>query len=117
MPAATPTVSQHFTGKEQSVRATYRRLLAAARKFGRVAEDPKQTSIHLNRRIAFAGIATRKNALVLTLKAARNIASPRVRKHERASANRWHLEIALSSPDDVDAELVTWLKEAYELSA
>lgn len=34
-----------------------------------VEEDPKKTSIHLNRRYPFAGIGTQKNALVLTVKA------------------------------------------------
>jgi hypothetical protein len=38
-------------------------------------------------------------------------------KHEQASANRWHLEVKLAAPADVDRELTSWLAEAYELSA
>jgi hypothetical protein len=112
-----PPVEQRFVGKDPKVRTLYDLLLAAVRPFGEVAEDPKKTSIHLNRRTAFAGVATRKEAIVLTVKASRDIASPRVLKREQASANRWHLEIKLTAPADVDRELTSWLAEAYELSA
>ena len=43
-------------------------------------EDPKKTSIHLVREKAFAGIATRKESLVLTLKASKALKSRRVAK-------------------------------------
>lgn len=117
MSETTPSVKQHFDGKSPNVRSTYDRLLEVVGAFGEFSEDPKKTSIHLNRRTAFAGVATRKDSLNLTIKSDRDLSSPRVRKHERASANRWHLEVTLSSPEDVDAELVSWLQAAYELSA
>jgi hypothetical protein len=116
MPLSPPTVEQHFAGKDPVVREIYDRLLAEIGKFGEVTEDPKKTSIHLNRRTAFAGVATRKGSLVLTLKASQDFGSPRVKKHEQASANRWHLEVPLSSPAEVDAELAAWLKAGYEIS-
>lgn len=111
-----PTVKQHFDGRAPGVLATYRALIAAAKKLGPVEEDPKKTSIHLVRRTAFAGIATRKDALILTVKAASDIRSPRVRKRERVSANRWHVEFRLDSPKQVDAELRGWVREAYALA-
>jgi Domain of unknown function (DUF5655) len=107
----------HFAGREPNVQATYDALLKAARKLGPVEEQPKKTSIHLNRATAFAGVATQKAALVLTLKSATDIRSSRIRKHEQASANRWHVEVKLTTPADVDAELVKWLRSAYEMSA
>ncbi|MEP7009019.1 MAG: DUF5655 domain-containing protein [Acidobacteriota bacterium] len=116
MPEAAPTVEQHFAGKDPAVREIYDRLLSEVGKLGELTEDPKKTSIHLNRRTAFAGIATRKSSLVLTLKSAQDLRSPRVKKHEQTSASRWHLEVPLTFPADVDAELVSWLKAAYEIS-
>lgn len=112
-----PSVGAHFAGREPNVRAIYDTLVKAARKLGPIEEDPKKTSIHLNRSTAFAGVATQKAALVLTLKSASDIRSSRIRKHEQASANRWHVEVKLTSPADVDAELVSWLRAAYEMSA
>lgn len=99
------------------VRAIYERLLSAAKAIGPFKEDPKTTSIHLTRRSAFAGVATRKHALILTIKSATDIKSPRIFKREQASANRWHLEVRLEDPKQVDAELRSWLKAAMELAA
>jgi hypothetical protein len=114
---AMPTVQQHFTKAEPAVLATYRKLLETARTFGPVDEDPKKTSIHLVRRSAFAGVATRRTSLILTVKSATDIESPRVARREQASAGRWHLEIRLEAPAQVDRELTAWLKAAYALSA
>src|SRR5689334_16409791 len=107
------TIDSHFTAREPLVREIYERLLAAARVWGTVVEDPKKTSIHLNRRTAFAGVATRKDALILTLKSATDIRAKRIRRREQASANRWHLEVRLERPAEVDAELKAWLKRSY----
>ena len=110
------TIRSHFEGKEVSVRATYDRLLKNARQFGPVIEEPKKTSIHLVNKTAFAGVVTRKSAIVLTLKSDRKLSSSRIHKSERTSANRFHHELKLISPAEVDTELVKWLKDAYALS-
>ena len=109
------SVRSHFTGKDPNVRATYRSLLDATRALGPFTESPKKTSIHLVRRTAFAGVATRRSSLILTLKSARDIRSARIQKREQASANRWHLEIRLTDPAQVDGQLTSWLRAAYEL--
>ncbi len=111
------TVESHFEGKDASVRQIYDRILKSARKFGLVGEEPKKTSIHLVNRTAFAGVATRKSAIILTIKSDRKLSSPRIHKSEQTSASRFHHEVRLTSPADVDSELVKWLKDAYELSS
>ena len=115
--AATFDVSSHFENRAPEVRAVYDRIVRAARSLGKIQEDPKKTSIHLVHKTAFAGIATRKSALILTLKSDEDIKSPRVVKREKASANRWHCEVRLEKPSEVDSEVKRWLKTAYELSS
>lgn len=110
------TVASHFAKSERAVRDIYDALLVASRALGPVREDPKKTSIHLVRRYAFAGVATRKEALILTLKAAQRVKSPRVHKALQASEHRWYVEIRLTSSADVDAELRRWLAQSYELA-
>lgn len=112
----THTVAQHFTDRAPAVKATYAAVLKAARRLGPFAEDPKKTSIHLNRKSAFAGVSTRKEALLLTLKAGKDIKSPRVEKREQHSAGRWYVVVRLESPAEVDKQLAGWLAESYELS-
>src|SRR5580658_4950235 len=100
-----PNVDDHFVGKTGKVRAVYDRLVAMAEAFGPVEQDPKKTSIHLNRETAFAGVAVRKAHIVLTIKSDRKIKSLRIFKSEQTSAKRFHHEIKLSATEEVDAEL------------
>ena len=110
------TIAQHFAGREPHVRKIYDALLRASRSFGPFEEEPKKTSIHLARKSAFAGVATRKDSIILTIKAAGDIKDPRIIRREQASANRWHLEIRLREAKEVDGQLKRWLGDAYELA-
>lgn len=111
------SVAIHFAKSEPAVHETYRRVLEAARKIGPVVEESKKTSIHLVARTAFAGVAARRASLVLTLKSATDLRSPRIAKREQVSAHRWHVEIRLTQPADVDRQLTAWLSAAYKLAS
>jgi hypothetical protein len=110
------TVEEHFDNRAPGVKSSYVAILKASKKFGPVREDPKKTSIHLVRKTAFAGIATRRDFLILTIKSDSDVHSERIFRREQASANRWHLEVKIEGPQHVDRELLGWLKKAYELS-
>jgi len=109
-------VSQHFEGKEPVVKSIYERILKETRKFGKVIEEPKKTSIHLVNKSAFAGVATQKVALVLNIKSTLPIKHARIKKSEKVSASRYHQEIKLTSADEVDSVLIGWLQDAYLIS-
>lgn len=117
MKSQTHTVEQHFAKSRPEVRATYDRIVEITTRFGPIREEPKKTSIHLVNRTAFAGVATRRDSLILTVKAASDLDHPRIIKHERTSANRWHLDFRLEGPDQLDSELVSWLRDAFVLAA
>lgn len=104
-----------FAGRDPVVRDIYGRLLAALGQFGPYREEPKKTSIHLARASGFAGIHPRKTYPYLNLRTDHPIASPRVVKREQVSKSRWHNEVKLSSPGEVDDELLGWLRAAYDL--
>jgi hypothetical protein len=111
------SVAQHFEGKDPVVRSIYEKVIKESGKFGEVVEEAKKTSIHLVNKSAFAGVMTRKNALILNIKSATPIKHTRITKSERLSANRFHQEVKLTSPDDVDPVLVGWLRDAFEISS
>jgi hypothetical protein len=111
------TVNSHFDGKETVVRQTYDELLKTLRNRGPILEAPRKTSIHLVRANTLAGVSTRQNYLILTIKSDRILTSPRIRKTEQVSENRYHLKLKLTSPADINEELVLWLHRAYKLSA
>lgn len=110
------SVNDHFIKKDPFVRALYDQLLSILQSFGPVAEDPKKTSIHLNRKSALAGVETRKDGLLLNIKSDQQIKSTRIEKAEQISAKRFHHKVRISSPKDLDEELQDWLREAYLLS-
>jgi hypothetical protein len=104
-----------FADKDSIVRETYDRLLEVLRRIGPVTAEPKKTSIHLVKNVGFAGVHPRKNYMYLNLRTEYPIKSPRVHKTEQVSKNRYHNEIKLEEPVDIDEELYKWLEEAYSL--
>ncbi len=79
------TVKEHFVDCAPQVKAIYTAILQAARKLGPVSEEPRKTSIHLVRKSAFAGVATRKTSLILTVKSDSDVINERIKKREQAS--------------------------------
>jgi Domain of unknown function (DUF5655) len=111
------TVAEHFEGRSAPLRKIYARIIATVRAFGPVIEDPKKTSIHLNRKTAFAGIKVQRDCIAVTIKADQEIASDRIVSSEQTSANRWHHVVKLFATNDVDTKLKEWLRRAYDLSS
>ena len=85
--SATYSVSDHFINKDPAVRALYDQLLKTLNKIGPIEEDPKKTSIHINRKSALIGVETRKDCLLLTIKADHEINNPRIEKWRRYLPN------------------------------
>ena len=94
----------------------YQELLSAIGKIGPFSEEEKKTCTHLVRKSAFAGVHPRKQGFVLTLKAPGPVASKRIVKSEQASKNRWHLDVRVAERDDIDTELLGWVRAAYDMS-
>ena len=111
------SIKDHFANKDASVKAIYDAILRTAKSWGPVKEEAKKTSIHLVRKTAFAGVATRKSSLILTIKSETDLKNRRVAKHQQASKTRWYLDIRIESSEAIDSELTAWLKSSYELSA
>lgn len=99
------------------MRALVRALIERTSALPGTAVDPKGTCLHLNRRTAFAGLHPRKTALLLNLRSAAPIESPRIRKVERVSANRYHNELLIEADAQIDDELLGWIAAAHALAA
>src|SRR5438105_5466819 len=95
-----------FLGKDQQVQSTYHSLLEALYALGPFQEEPKKTSIHLVRTVGFAGVHPRKSYLILNLRTDYPIDNPRITKSEQVSKNRFHNEVKLASPGEIDEELL-----------
>jgi hypothetical protein len=109
-------IERVFAQSEPEVRALVRTLIGRVLELPGVAVDPKGTCLHLNHRVAFAGLHPRKAALFLNLRTSAPIESARIRRHEQASANRFHNEMLVASADEIDDELMGWIAGAHALA-
>ena len=114
--AHTPSVNDHFVNKDPSVHALYDQLLKTLDGIGPFEQDPKKTSIHINHNSALVGVETRKDCLLLTIKADHKIDHPRIEKQEQISAHRFYHKVRIRSLEDFDAEFRGWLQDAYQLA-
>lgn len=111
------TESDAFSNCSPASRQLYQDLLTALKPLGDFREEVKKTSVHLVRNSAFVGVHPRKQYLLLTIKAQEPIQNPRILKSEQVSRNRWHLELKLLGMEEIDEELLSWVRQAYELCA
>ena len=95
--------------------ALYAKLKAALAPLGPYREEVKKTSIHLARYSAFLGVHPRKEHLLVTIKSDKATKSRRIIKTEQVSANRWHLEVKIGEPSEIDKEFLGWARHAYDL--
>jgi hypothetical protein len=110
------SVDHLFEGKTPELRATFDHLVNQLQQFGEIRIAPKQTSIHLEKNSGFAGIHPRKTYFNLEFRTDYKIDDPRITRVQQLSARRFEHTVKLAQEGDVDEQLLTWLKDAYELS-
>ena len=97
--------------------ALYRHLLDRLRSLGDVEIEEKATSFHVVHGRAFAGVHPRRAGLLVNIVLDHPIESSRTHRVEKVSAARWHNEVLLTTPDDLDAEFERWIRDAYALTS
>ena len=107
----------HFAGREPQVVATFKRLLAVARRSGPVKVLPEKTRIAFQVLMSFAAFTLRKRWVDGHVVLARRRDSPRFRRVDVISPRNQVHVFRLHSPDEVDAEVASWLAEAYQVGA
>jgi hypothetical protein len=76
----------------------------------------KASSFHVAHGRAFLGIHPRRGGILVNIVLERQLESDRVHRAERVSANRWHNEVILNDPSEIDAEVLAWIREGYALT-
>ena len=112
---ASDCLDDHFLDKSVEVRATFDAIVEAVAQFGPVTILPEKTRIALHARMSFAAFMPRRHWLNGHLVLARRIDNPRFSKVETFSPRNVLHAFRLSSPPEVDAELIDWLGAAYEV--
>lgn len=117
-PAAEPQSSdevldQIFAGPKATLRPIHDKLMAAINKFGEFEVAPKKTYISLRRKKQFAMIGPATNTRVevgLNLKGVKGTD----RLVELPAGQMCQYKVKVSDPKEVDKELLTWVRQAYD---
>ena len=111
-----------FDGKPEEL-ALYEALLDRLAALGAFSAVVHKTQISLKNRRVFACVSMLRvlpkkqlpsHFLVLTLGLPYPLDSPRIAGKTEAQPRRWTHHIVLGGIDELDAELQTWLRQAYE---
>ena len=95
----------------------YARLLKAVEGLGPVVEERGERSVLLRSRGGFLGVHPKRHWLDLQIVTDHPIRADRVTKVDPISARRFHVHVRLVTENEVDAQLLGWLREAYDLMA
>jgi len=98
-----------------AVHDTFAALKVALDALGPYDLIPLKSMVTLSVRTTFGGITFGKSWLDLGIVLARSLEHPRVRWSQRLSPKTFVYRVRLSSPGDVDDEVETWLREAYQV--
>jgi hypothetical protein len=110
------TERDHLLGKEPVVAVMYEKLVKQLKLFGDLRIEPKKTNIHISNRMVFAVVTGRITNIHLEVYLQRELLSRRVTKMVKTSTNSLHHTIRLESANEIDDELLGWLREAYNLT-
>jgi hypothetical protein len=98
------------------LRDAWERLRETAASFGDQRIYASHKSIMFSRKSCYFFVRPKKNFLELCVFLGRTLKSPQVRRSDRASKSKEYHIIHIKHRDEVEAPIIDWLKEAYELS-
>lgn len=108
------TVEDNLKGKSPQVIELYRRFEAVVVSLGEVSITPAMTRIGFQARMIFAAVTPKSSRLDGHVVLRRKLENPRFTKVESPAPNCFVHHFSLSSAEEIDEELKSWLKEAYE---
>jgi len=116
-PSEKELIEEQYSGDKSSLRPIYYKVLASVSKFGSdLRISPKKTYVSLRRNKQFAIIqASTKTRVDLGLNLKNVDPTDRLEGGNVFSGMCTH-RVRLSSPSEVDAEVISWLKQAYDQS-
>lgn len=110
-PAADELIASHYTGRHADLRPVYEAVIAAVRRLGDDVElAPKKSYVSLRRRKQFAQLGPAAGQLEVGLNLPGNSPTDRLRPTTGMATHR----VRIDGADGLDAELLGWLREAYD---
>lgn len=111
------TLATHLARASADVKNTVAVLQDALADIGPHAVVPVKTMILLRAAANFAAIVVRRDCVHLEFVLTRALDHVRIHKRDSLGPRRYTHHVRLASPADVDAEVVSWLRESYQVVA
>jgi hypothetical protein len=109
------TVRQYLKSKTPLALSLYQKFVKLVRRCGPVIVFANKTRIGFQVRMAFADVLLKKNRLDAYVILARRLESSRFTKIETLSPRNHIHYFRIQSPEELDAEVLAWLHEAYRV--
>lgn len=107
-------IEQHFEGRPDE-KKLYEQLKRAIKKHvGTFKVESLECCIHLVSTFTFAAIKIMKGRIRVDFALSRKIKDKRIVQEVKMSANRWLYLIDINKEDEIDEELLKWIKEAHD---
>lgn len=109
-------LENHFKGKPYAKELFEELISKIESEIGPVKIESLSCCIHLVSSYTFTGVWAKKDKLTLDFRVPGKIESDRFTKIGQLSVNRRLYYLDLFEKKDIDQELLTWLKQSYELN-
>lgn len=109
------TLREHLAGKSGHAVALFREFAKLVKRCGPTRVVPEKTRIAFQVRMSFAAVRLRRDRIVGHVVLARRLENPRFTKIESISPRNHVHCFCFQSPDELDREVLSWVREAYRV--
>lgn len=109
-------LDKHFESKEEIARSLYNTLKTSIEKnIGPFKVESLPCCIHFVSTYTFAAIFALKDKIRIHFTLNYKLRSSRIDKFSQMSSNRYLYSIDIEKEEEIDKELISWLKQSYNL--
>ncbi len=109
-------LDKHFKGKEEVARPLFNKLKNKIEKnIGPLKIESLPCCIHFVSSYTFAAVYALRNKIRIHFTLDYKLDSPRIDKFNQMSAKRYLYSIDIEKEEEMNEELISWLKQAYNL--
>jgi len=113
-PDSTHTLDYHFRGDRKAMKPLYDVLIGRLSREMDFEYKIGKSYIGLIKRLVFAAIRVQTKKMILEFTPRKEFKSPRIFKSVQFQKQRWAQYVEIKSIDDIDQELINWVKFSCE---
>ncbi|MCF8368492.1 MAG: DUF5655 domain-containing protein [Bacteroidales bacterium] len=109
-------ITSHFINKNQEVTQTFEKLVQEISHLKKVKINSLKNAILFTAKTHFLAIKPKTEFLDIEFVLPEKLEGFPIHKTVQASKYRWAHFVRLGSPEEVDKQLLDWIKQAYDVS-